>query len=221
VKRGKNKVNVNSKRKLLQTIVLSLVINGAVPVIVYNLLLGHFSSFVSLLIATLIPLGDNLYQIVKYRKADAFGLFMLTGFILSLLAFVLGGNEKLILLRESMVTGLLGLIFIGSLFVAKPLIYHFAIRFSVSDVSEKKGQFAKNWEVPYFRFVLRIMTAIWGIALLGEAIIKIILVYELSITAFLAVSQLIFYSVIGAAILFTMVYRRYAKNRLDLLTNTR
>ena len=211
----------HSKRKLIQSIISSIVINGLIPVVIYNLLLGHFSSFISLLIATLIPLGDNLYQIVKYRKADAFGLFMLTGFVLSLLAFVLGGNAKLILLRESMVTGLLGLIFIGSLFFAKPLIYHFAIRFSSSDESEMKGQFAKNWEVPYFRWVLRIMTAIWGIALLGEAIIKIILVYELSITAFLAVSQLIFYSVIGAAILFTIVYRRYAKSRLDFLTNNR
>jgi hypothetical protein len=65
------------------------------------------------------------------------------------------------------------------------------------------------------------MTAIWGIALLGEAIVKIILVYELSISAFLAISQLIFYGVIGAAILITMVYRRYAKTRLDLLTNGR
>ncbi|MFF2450142.1 VC0807 family protein [Neobacillus sp. NPDC058068] len=210
-------MKVSSKKKLIQMIVLSLVINGAIPVVVYNLLTNYFSSFVSLLIATLIPLGDNLYHVVKYKKADAFGLFMLTGFILSLFAFVLGGNERLILLRESMVTGLLGMIFIASLFFSKPLIYHFAIKFSVAGESEKKGQFAKNWEIPYFRNVLRIMTAIWGIALLGEAIVKIILVYELSITAFLAISQLIFYGVIGAAILFTMVYRRYAKVRLDHL----
>ena len=212
-------MNLKSKQKVIQTIILSLIINGALPVLVYNLLVDYYSSFISLLIATLIPLGDNLYHIIKYRKADAFGLFMLTGFVLSLLAFVLGGNERLILLRESMVTGLLGLIFIASLFFAKPLIYHFAIRFSSNGETEKKGQFEKNWEVPYFRLVLRIMTAIWGIALLGEAMVKIILVYELSISTFLAVSQLIFYSVIGAAILFTVVYRRYAKTRLDQLTN--
>jgi hypothetical protein len=212
-------VKVSSKKKLIQMIVISIVINGVIPVVVYNLLINYYSSFVSLLIATLIPLGDNLYHVVKYKKADAFGLFMLTGFVLSLLAFVLGGNERLILLRESMVTGLLGLIFIASLFFSKPLIYHFAIRFSAEGESEKKGQFAKNWELPYFRNVLRIMTAIWGIALLGEAILKIILVYELSITAFLAISQLIFYGVIGAAIFFTIVYRRYAKVRLDNLTN--
>ncbi|MEH7075300.1 VC0807 family protein [Neobacillus drentensis] len=210
-------MDFKSKKKVIQTIVVSLIINGALPVLVYNFLVDHYSSFVSLLFATLIPLGDNLYHIIKYRIADAFGLFMLTGFVLSLLAFVLGGNERLILLRESVVTGLLGLIFIASLFFAKPLIYHFAIRFSAKD--ETEGKFEKNWEVPYFRFVLRIMTAIWGIALLGEAVVKIILVYELSISTFLAVSQLIFYGVIGAAILFTIGYRRYAKIRLDQLIN--
>ncbi|MBO0962783.1 hypothetical protein J1P26_24120 [Neobacillus sp. MM2021_6] len=212
-------MKVSSKRKVIQMIVFSLVINGALPVVVYNLLTNYYSSFVSLLVATLIPLADNLYHVIKYKKADAFGLFMLSGFLLSLLAFVLGGNERLILLRESMVTGLLGLIFIASLFFSKPLIYHFAIKFSAKDASEQKSKFKKNWEIPYFRTVLRIMTAIWGIALLGEAIVKIILVYELSISTFLAVSQLIFYSVIGAAILFTIVYRRYAKVRLDHLTH--
>jgi len=214
-------MNISSKRKVIQSVIVSILINGLVPVAVYNLLLGHFSSFVSLLLATMVPLLDNLYHIVKHRKADAFGLFMLTAFVLSLLAFLLGGNEKLILMRESLVTGILGLIFIGSLFYSKPLIYHFAIRFSSNDESEQKGKFANNWEYSYFRFVIRLMTAVWGIALLAEAVIKTILVYELSISAFLAVSQIIFYSVLGITILWTVIYRRYAKTRLDLIMNVK
>ncbi|WP_413303757.1 VC0807 family protein [Bacillus sp. 1P10SD] len=214
-------MNISSKKKVIQSVIVSILINGLLPVIVYNLLLDHFSSFVSLLLATMVPLLDNLYHIMKHRKADAFGLFMLTAFVLSLLAFLLGGNEKLILMRESLVTGILGLIFIGSLFYSKPLIYHFAIRFSSNDESVQKGKFANNWEFSYFRFVIRLMTAVWGIALLGEAVIKTILVYELSISAFLAVSQIIFYSVIGVTILWTVIYRRYAKTRLDLLMNVK
>ncbi|OCA85300.1 VC0807 family protein [Pseudobacillus wudalianchiensis] len=210
-----------SKRKVIQSVIGSIFINGLVPVVLYHVFLNHFSSFVSLLLATSVPLLDNLYHIVKHRKADAFGLFMLTGFVLSLLAFLLGGSEKLILMRESLVTGILGLIFIGSLFYSKPLIYHFAIRFSSSDESEQKGKFASHWEFPYFRFVLRVMTAVWGMALLVEAVIKTILVYELSTPAFLAVSQIVFYSVIGGTILWTVIYRRFAKTRLDLLIASR
>jgi hypothetical protein len=214
-------VELTSKKNVIKSVVVSIFLNGLIPVAIYNLLLGNFSSFVSLLIATLVPLMDNLYHIIKHRKADAFGLFMLTGFILSLLAFLLGGSEKLILMRESLVTGILGLIFIGSLFYSKPLIYHFALRFSAKDESEQKGNFEKNWEFSYFRFVIRLMTAVWGIALLIEAIIKTILVNELSITTFLAVSQVIFYGILGVTILWTVFYRKYAKTRLDLLINTK
>jgi intracellular septation protein A len=206
---------------LVQGIVLTIVINGAIPLFIYNILLGHFSSFKSLLIATLIPVADNLFHVLRYRKADAFGLFMLTNFILSLLAFALSGNEKLILMRESMITGILGLIFLGSLFYSKPLMYYFAIRFSAGDETKNREKFEANWSIAYFRFVLRFLTGIWGTALLGEAILKIILVNELSISEFLAVSQIILYSVMGAAIVFTVLYRRYAKTRLDMLINTR
>lgn len=214
-------MTLTSKKNVIKSVVISILLNGLVPVAVYNLLLAYYSSFVSLLIATLVPLLDNLYHVIKFRKTDAFGLFMLTGFILSLLAFLLGGNEKLILIRESLVTGILGLVFIGSLFNSKPLIYHFALRFSAKDESEQKGKFENNWEFSYFRFVIRLMTAVWGIALLTEAIIKTILVYELSITTFLAVSQVIFYFILGVTILWTVIYRKYAKTRLDLLINTK
>lgn len=214
-------MSIASKTKVGKAVIVSILINGLTPVVLYNLLLNHFSSFFSLLIAASVPLLDNLYHIVKHKKADAFGLFMLTGFVLSLLAFLLGGSEKLILMRESLVTGILGLIFIVSLFCSKPLIYHFAIRFSSNDESKQKGKFLSNWEFPYFRFVIRLMTAVWGISLLAEAVIRMILVYKLSISAFLAVSQIIFYSVIGLTILWTVVYRKYAKNRLDLIINVK
>lgn len=208
-------VNLKSKRNVIQSIALSILINGIVPVLVYNWLLGYFSSFISLLIATCIPLAENLYQILKYRKADAFGMLMLTGFILSLLAFLLGGKEQMILLRESVVTGIIGLIFIGSLFVSRPLIYHLAIRFSSNGEVEQKTKYEKNWENPYFRYAIRLMTAVWGIALLGDAIIRVFLVFELSISAFLAVSQILFYTIIGGTILWTVLYRRYAASRLN------
>lgn len=167
------------------------------------------------MMATAIPLFDNLYHVIKHRKADAFGLFMLIGFILSLLMLFLGGDEKLILLRESFVTAVMGLIFILSLFFSKPLIYHFAIRFTTNDDPAKKSKFEEGWKVPYFRFVVRLMTGVWGFALLGEAVIKTILVYELSISVFLAVSQVVFYGILGVTIVWTVLYRRYASKRLE------
>lgn len=210
---------MKQRKAVIQTVLLSILINGVVPIIVYNLLLPHFASVTALMIATAIPLADNVIYISKHRKIDVFALFMLAGFILSIIAFFIGGNERLILLRESFVTGLLGLGFILSLLLSRPLIYHFALKFIAGDDSAKQNQFHEGWNLPYFRFVMRMMTGVWGIALLGEAVIKISLVYQLSVSAFLAISQIITYAIIGITILWTIWYRKYANRKIEWIKN--
>lgn len=205
------------RKQIIQTVLMSVIINGVIPVILYNIFLPYFTNITALLIATSVPLADNLIFILKYRKIDAFALFMLTGFVLSIVAFFIGGSEKLILLRESFVTGVLGLVFIVSLLFSKPLIYHFAIKFMAGNTNSNQQTFLDGWNQPYFRFVLRLMTAVWGLALVGEAIIRIILVYKLSVSSFLAFSQLTFYLILGITILWTVFYRKYAIKRLELI----
>jgi hypothetical protein len=203
------------KRHVMRGIVFTLVVNGLLPLMVYELLRNSMSSLGALSIATCIPLLDNLLQLLKYRRVDIFAGFMLIGFVLSLGAVLLGGNERLILIRESFVTGILGLFFFASLFFPKPLIYHFALRFTVGKDPSQVASFATNWHYPYFRFVVRIMTLVWGVALVGEACVRAILVFRLTVTEFLAVSNFVLYGFIGAAIVWTVWYRRYSKKRLE------
>jgi hypothetical protein len=205
------------RKRIYQAVLMSIVINGVIPLVVYNLLIPYTSSLTALMIATAIPLADNLIFIFKFQKIDAFAAFMLLGFVLSILAFFIGGNEKLILIRESFVTGIMGIVFLLSLLFPRPLIYHFAVKFIAGDDRSKQDSFNEGWKHSYFRFVLRLMSAVWGITLVGEAIVKVILVYQLSVSAFLAVSQLVFYSILGAAILWTVLYRGHAKRRLELI----
>lgn len=209
-----------NRKKVLQGVALSLFINGGLPLLVYKMLEGRMTDIAALSIATLIPLADTLYHLLKHKKLDVFAAFMAVGFILSILAVLLGGDEKLILLRESFITGIMGLIFLGSLLFSKPLIYHFALRFTVGNNREQQSAFAENWKLPYMRKVVRVMTAGWGIALVAEAAIKCILVYTLSTTAFLAISHIVMYGIIGLAILWTYVYRKSSRQRLMELKNS-
>ena len=208
---------IKMKILVIKRILGSIVINGIIPLVIYNMLLSHYTSLFSLMIAIIIPLLDNLYHILKEKQADAFAMFMLVGFVLSILALCFGGNEKVILLRESFVTASCGVIFVGSLFFPKPLIYYFAIRFTTSGGPEEKSAFEEGWKLPYFRFVMRLMTAVWGISFLAEAIVKVILVYRLSVSAFLGVSQLVFYGFLGMTIAWTVLYRKHAQKRMEIL----
>jgi uncharacterized membrane protein len=205
------------RKQVIRGVIFSLLINGGLPLLVYLFLLGYVSNVMALTIATLIPMLETVIHFLKYRKWDVFAVFMLVGFILGILAALIGGDERLILIRESFVTGILGLIFLGSLATRRPLIYYFALRFTVGKTQEEQADFADNWNVSYVRKVLRILTAGWGIVLLGEALLKVVLVYSLSVSTFLAISSLVTYGFIGLAIVWTVVYRRKSRQKLAQL----
>ncbi|WP_282936478.1 VC0807 family protein [Paenibacillus sp. RC67] len=200
--------------RVFRGIIVTLLINGAVPYILYVWLSHYMSSFAALSIATVVPMADNLIHLARHKKLDVFGGMMLFTFLLGIGLILLGGDERLLLIRESFITAAVGLLFLISLMFKKPLIYHLAIRFTVKDNVDEKSTFATNWDYSYFRFVVRLMTAVWGGMLLVEAGIRIILVYELTTAQFLAVSNLVFYGFIGITILWTALYRRRSKARL-------
>jgi hypothetical protein len=209
-----------SRTEIIKGIVVTLFINGVLPLVVYEILKLHMSSLSALSIATVIPLVDNLLSLIKKRSIDIFAVFMLISFLLGIIMITIGGSERMLLIRESFVTGFMGILFLLSLVFPRPLIFYFALRFTVGNDAEKTSTFSSNWKYGYFRFVLRLITAVWGFALLGEAAVRTILVYKLSVTQFLAVSNLIMYGFIGAAILFTVVYRRHSQKRFnEILTS--
>lgn len=215
-----NQTGSITKKEIIKGIVMTLLINGALPFIVYEILRSHMSSIAALSIATMIPLIDNLLSLIKKRRMDVFAVFMLISFILGIMMVSIGGSERLLLIRESLVTGILGIIFLASLLFPKPLIFYFALRFTVGDDPHQASAFADNWQYAYFRFALRLITIVWGLALIGEAAARSILVFKLSVGQFLAVSNFVMYGFIGAAIIFTVVYRRHSQKRfMEIISN--
>jgi hypothetical protein len=53
---------------------------------------------------------------------------------------------------------------------------------------------------------MRVITLVWGVTWVGEFLLRIILVYNMSIPQFLAISPFIFYAVTIAVIGFTFIY---------------
>ncbi|MFD1887047.1 VC0807 family protein [Paenibacillus wenxiniae] len=187
-----------------RAIVLKLVMNGLVPWLGYVLLSPHIGSLLALSVVTMIPLVDNLIHLVRHRTMDVFNGLMLVGFVLSLVMVLMGGSEKLLLMRESLVTVVIGLAFLASLLMKRPLIFHMVSRFSKGVNPEH------NWAYPYFRQVMRRLTLLWGVALVVEAGLKLLLITVLSTSQMLAISSPLFYAVIGLTIAATIVYKRRA-----------
>lgn len=195
-----------SKRKY---IIMTLLLNGIIPWGIYVWLSHYMSSIAALSIATMIPLLDNLVYLIKNRKLDTFSSLMLFTFVFTLVLVALGGSEKVLLIRESMITGAVGAVFLGSLLFHRPLMFHLANRF-IGNPS-----FEDNWNYGYFRFVMRLMTVVWGIILLLEASVRTLMVFQLTTAQFLALSNFVLYGFIGGAIAWTVIYRKHSARRLD------
>src|SRR6202047_2223201 len=113
-------VGIMGKGKLF--VALDFLVNLGGPWLVYQLVEGSTSVTTALIWSSLPPIIWSLWQLVYSRKLDVISMLVITGIAASLVATMLGGNPRLLLVRESLITGIFGLVFLGSLWFPRPLI---------------------------------------------------------------------------------------------------
>jgi intracellular septation protein A len=171
---------------------LDLLINLGGPWLVYSLVEGSVSTTVALLLSSLPPIIWSLVQLVHSRKVDVISLLVIAGIAASLVATLLGGNPRLLLVRESFITGIFGLVFLGSLWFPRPLMFYI-VKATVAKQGIAEAQFAGRWSIPGFRQTFYLMTAVWGIGLIAQAVMQVILAFALSIEQDLVISPIVGY----------------------------
>jgi len=191
-----------SARRLVLTIlrglVPSLVLNVVCPVIIYALARPHFppASIAPLLLASLVPLVGNAVSIVRHRRLDVLGVVMLSGLAMSVIGVLLGGGERLLLIRESFATGAIGLVLLGSLVLPKPLGYYFAKQLLTANDPAKDAEFDTFWHFPSFQRAMWGGTVFWGCLLLGEFALRVAMALTLPVVVVLTVAPLVFNAII-------------------------
>jgi hypothetical protein len=173
---------------------LDFLVNLGGPWLVYRLVEGSTSTVTALVLSSLPPIIWSLLQLVWSRKLDVISLLVIAGIAASLVAMLLGGSPRLLLVRESFVTGIFGLVFLGSLWFPRPLLFYLA-KATVAKQGMEEAQFAAKWSIPGFRHTFYLMTVVWGVGLVVQALLQVILAFALSIEQDLVVSPIIGYGV--------------------------
>ena len=101
-------------------------VNFVGPFVIYTLAQPELGDARALIASSVLPIAWSIAEFIRRRRVDAISLIVLTGIALSLLAFLGGGGVRFLQLRERLVTGLIGLIFLGSAATGWPLMYHLA-----------------------------------------------------------------------------------------------
>lgn len=189
--------------------VAELVVNLALPWVAYTLTEPHYGKFYALIASSVPPILWSLGELIWHRRVDALSMFVLGGIGLSIVAMALGGDERLLLVRESLLTGLIGLAFLVSLLFPKPLVYFLARATVMRQDSENGSEdFQDWWQEPASRSCIRGITAVWGLGFSGEAVIKTWLAWNWEPDRFLAIAPAMGYAVAGAMGLWTFWYVR-------------
>jgi intracellular septation protein A len=209
-----------SARSTIRSLMPNLVINGVLPIILYQVLTGHGVAEVPALVAgSVFPLGYSVWDWVRSRHLDVIAMISLSFIVVSAAASLISGSPRFTLIKESIFTGNFGLVFFGSLLAARPLMFYIAGKFWTGGDPVRIQQWNDRWQYPSFRHAMRVITAIWGLTFVVDAVVRVGLVFMLSTSVFLVASQLLFYGMFAATFTLTMTYGRRAQRKALALQN--
>jgi hypothetical protein len=185
---------------------LEVLVNAVLPVVIYDVWQKQLGDVGALLASSGPPIVWSIGQFVRSRRVDALSLFVVAGIALSLLAFFGGGGAKFLQLRENLVTGVIGALFLGSAAIGRPLIYHLARASMMRTNSAQAAEFEGMRDNVFFRRTMTTMTVVWGLGLVIRTAIACVLVFTLSIADYLVVGHIVGYAFAGALALWTFLY---------------
>jgi len=201
----------------LRSVAMIAVFDIAGPLVAYNLLRSAgFSTVAALVLSGVFPAAKVIAGIIRRRRVDAVGVLVLAGIAVGAVLGLVSHNPKLVLDEGSVGTGVFGLLCLGSLARAEPLMYRLAMEFIGPD-SRQGREFTNLWQYQEFRHTFRVMTAVWGIAYLAEAAARIVIVANTSTGTALATSKVMPWVVAAVLAAWTVGYGRLQKRRGERL----
>jgi hypothetical protein len=199
--------------KAVGNIAIELLVNIALPYVIYVKAEAGIGQVRALLAASLPPILWSGIEFARKRRIDAVSILVLAGIVLSLLAFLGGGSVRFLQLRENLVTGLTGIIFVGSAAIGRPLIYQLARASKLRQSKAEAERFESLRNKQHFRRGMTVMTLVWGFGLLAQTGVACLLVFSLSIRHYLVVSPIVGYGMMSGLALWTFWYVKRMKRR--------
>jgi hypothetical protein len=169
--------------------VRGLLIDVGLPIITYYVLrAAGVSEWIALLAATGVAAARLVWGLAARREVNQFATVMLLVYGLGLALALLTGDERILLLKGSLITGSIGAVFLVTGIIGKrPLTLAASQSFQPGRAAEIAEEFRTE---PAAQRAHRLISCVWGVGLLAEAILRIPVVYLLSIDIGYLISEL-------------------------------
>ena len=185
---------------------LEVLVNGVLPFVIYTLTDARLGDVGALIASSAPPVGWSVLEFLRHRRVDALSILILTGIAFSLLALLGGGGAKFLQLRENLVTGAIGLLFLGSLAIRRPLIFYLARATMLRNSEAEAGTFDQMKDTERFKRTMIVMTLVWGLGLIARTVAACVLVFSVPIPTYLLIHPILGYASMGGLALWTLWY---------------
>ena len=125
-------------------------------------------------------------SLLAWRRGTAGQRFAPQMLLLSIVGFgiaLITGSDRFLLAKESVLTAMVGCWFLGSIWTSRPLAYQFS-----RPLLEGRFGLPVSWDdlwdrEPRFRRIWRVVSVMWAIATMADAVIRVVMAYTLPINA--------------------------------------
>lgn len=195
----------------LRVIAPILIFDLVGPLVVYYAArAGGMSLVGSLVVSGVVPALGIALGVARHRRIDALGVLVLFGIVVGSVVGMVSDSARLVLLDGTVPTAVFGVCCLGSVRTRRPLIFSFAVEAMGAD-TQRGRDFADRWRYPGFRHAFKVITAVWGIAFLGEAAAQAIIIETASAGIAKLTSNVMPLVVGGVVIVWNVAYGRRAR----------
>lgn len=195
--------------------VLAFVVNVALPALAYRMALPHWGIPGALMASSIPLLAWITFDFARFRHFDALSAIVLASLALSLALLTSPAGRWLREAREPLVGGFIGVLFLLSLPVKRPLVFYLARSTLAREREGREREFDEMWQSrPALVRSIRLMTAVWGIGLVAENVIRVYIVGHVAGHDVDRLSTLVRYGAYAGLTVWSILYRRaYIRNQ--------
>jgi hypothetical protein len=194
---------------------LAFFVNVLLPAAAYRIALPH-AGLLGALLASAVPLLVWIgIDLLRHRHFDALSALVLASIAMSLLIFASGAADAVRTAREPLVSGIVGVFFLLSLLLRRPLVFYLARSTMSREHQGREAEFDAMWlSRPALARSIRLMTIVWGVGLVFENVVRLGMVLSFDSDDVHRVSTYVGYAVYAALTVWTIIYRHgYVKRQ--------
>src|SRR5579872_2646164 len=207
-----------SPHTILVRLLPTLIYAALVPYLIYRVGNEHYhlSAVNVLLLAAISPALGSLIEFVRKRQLSVLGLFALVGIAAKVVSALLFHDARLVLISDSLLSGVYGLLLLGSVLIGKPVVGVLATSMYAKS-PEQRAQMKQRLQASGVQHHLLVLTTIWGVGLLLMLAVSVLLTYTLPIATVVLIRPVIDYGIIAALIAGTIAYRYIMRDRKSVV----